>query len=555
MKPKIFMSYSRRELGFVDDLTYQLEKAGFNVWLDYRVLIPGSPWAVQIEKGLNECDVIVLVVSKASLASQYVELEWRKVMQQNKRVILALFEAVDLPTELENVEWVDFRGNYKTGIRELISQLQTPTAEKYRTPEKGVKIPSAVWAAVILAACAGFFSLFAFWSILLPIILVPLAKRILTRDYNFQNVQNALWALPFSVLMSSPLLYDITQAVTPTGVDQSSSITSNVLFYFILLPAFTTLTSIALAFLLRSPAMQRWGKPEALMPKFANPYRPNNPNPKPVSFFIDHAPQDKRMATELAKTLIRYKHTATTDIHSAEAVFVLVSRFKSDTEADPEQQVVFPLLVQTAQASEKLLHMQWIDFRKGARNMDAIAQLLPNPANMLKAIGVRPADGRQVITPGVITSLVNFLAFYAALTFTSYPIYLWQLYSKGVLAYWSNSSLGVASTLIQQGIASLATCVICYFMVTSLIQRAGSIASLGRFITANILLFILMVWITAAGGAMNVQLATVGAALEDAFDALPAYFYIFIGSIIGLGALFRVRDLIRWFPTSNTHTK
>ena len=54
MKPNIFLSYSRREVGFVDQLTDQLQKAGFQVWLDYRSLIPGSPWKTQIEKGLDE---------------------------------------------------------------------------------------------------------------------------------------------------------------------------------------------------------------------------------------------------------------------------------------------------------------------------------------------------------------------------------------------------------------------------------------------------------------------------------------------------------------------
>ena len=52
MTENIFMSYSRRELGFVDDLVSKLEGEKYTVWLDYRALIPGSPWNVQIEKGL-----------------------------------------------------------------------------------------------------------------------------------------------------------------------------------------------------------------------------------------------------------------------------------------------------------------------------------------------------------------------------------------------------------------------------------------------------------------------------------------------------------------------
>ena len=48
MTKNIFMSYSRRKLGFFDETVKKLEGQGYNVWLDYRTLIPGSPWAVQL---------------------------------------------------------------------------------------------------------------------------------------------------------------------------------------------------------------------------------------------------------------------------------------------------------------------------------------------------------------------------------------------------------------------------------------------------------------------------------------------------------------------------
>lgn len=112
MKPNLFLSYSRREVGFADDLTDRLEKEGYRVWLDYRNLRPGAPWAEQINRGVDESQVILLLVSKASVASQYVELEWRRVLtEKTKRIILLIFEAVDLPPELEKFEWVDFRGD------------------------------------------------------------------------------------------------------------------------------------------------------------------------------------------------------------------------------------------------------------------------------------------------------------------------------------------------------------------------------------------------------------------------------------------------------------
>ncbi|MBM4427475.1 MAG: toll/interleukin-1 receptor domain-containing protein [Chloroflexi bacterium] len=84
MAGKIFVSYSRREVGFADDLVRNLEEKGYSVWLDYRNLVPGTPWLDQIHKGIHDSDDILLVVSKASLASQNVEVEWRSVLEQKK---------------------------------------------------------------------------------------------------------------------------------------------------------------------------------------------------------------------------------------------------------------------------------------------------------------------------------------------------------------------------------------------------------------------------------------------------------------------------------------
>ncbi len=174
MSKNIFISYSRREIGFVDDLVDKLEDKGHRVWLDYRSLIPGSPWQDQIYKGIQDSDVILLVVSKASLASQNVEVEWKSVLQQKKRIILLIFEAVDLPKELENYEWVDFRGNYRVGLRELFSQIETPITEDHPAPETGFRMPGIVWAAILLSVAVAFLSIPVFWTLLIPWVLIPL---------------------------------------------------------------------------------------------------------------------------------------------------------------------------------------------------------------------------------------------------------------------------------------------------------------------------------------------------------------------------------------------
>ena len=527
MKPNIFMSYSRREVGFVDDLTHKLEKEGFKVWLDYRKLVPGTPWAGQIDKGLDESQVILLVVSKESIASKYVELEWRRVIRETgKRIILAIFEAVDLPKELEPYEWVDFRGNYEAGIRELIGQLEAPVQDDHPAPETGFKIPPLVWAAIGLSSLVALFSIGSFWTIFLPWLLIPLPYRILKRRFNFAMVQSPLVFLPFALYITS---WITTNEDLGAAIEQFSYVSA--------------VFAILLIFLLRSPALQRWGKPEATMPKFANPYRPDNPNPKPVPFFVDHATQDRVAADELTRILMKYGHPQANDIQSARAVFVLCSHFKNDTQADPQKQVVFPVLLQSVDIAPEISKVQWIDFRAGLRNLDAIAQLLPEPDRLLQALGVRPM-GNNLVLPPVILYLVYFVAALAVFTVGLWLPYFYQ-YIDDILSIEGLGSIlaGLAFSLVIFGVIS-------YFMVRGIVNRRGLFASVWTIAVGIVLLGVLVYW----QDELNLEFQDAVGSLSNLND-LRGYSADYPPYIYGIGSLgmaifmgIRFRDVRFWFP-------
>jgi TIR domain len=549
MKPNIFMSYSRREVGFVDDLTHRLEKAGFNIWLDYRRLIPGTPWAGQIDKGLKEAEVVLLVVSKDSIASQYVELEWRHVLnEKNKRILLAIFEAVKLPPELKNYEWVDFRGSYGAGIKELIAQLKSPIQEAHPVPETGFKAPFIVWLTIVLSALAGLYSLYAFWTVLLPLILVPLAWRVYKRSYNFSHVQTALWMLPILNVLGLVLLYEVGLL----GLDPYPLIGFYVdhpfMWTVLELSKWLPHAMILLFFLFRMPGMQRWGKPEANMLKFANPYRPNNPNPKPIKFFIDHTGQDSVMARDISKRLSKYGHSPAADLSSAEVVFVLISRFKTDTAADPEQQVVFPVLVQTAQPSEKLSHVQWIDFRKGLHNLNAMAQLLPEPANMLAALGVRPTSGAQTVLPNIIASLVNFLTFMMVFDLACFIAYILELSFNGLADMIQYDAAAVYGNLALSALTVILACALDFFMIKALTERRGWLASMFPFLLAVCGLFALIERQLEQTYSLAAVFADYGIGALAGFANLPVVFFLIGGFFLAIAACFRFGDIRRWFP-------
>ncbi len=525
MTQNIFMSYSRRELGFVDDLVAKLEGEGYYVWLDYRMLIPGSPWKGQIDKGLNEADTVLLVVSKASLASKYVALEWQHFLDTNKRVILLIFEAVDLPKELEKYEWVDFRGSYKAGLEELLSQLKQPAKEDHPVPETGFKAPTIVWVAIVVSALVALLSLYEIWTIFIPWILVPLPYRIYRRKFNFTQVQTSLWALPIASLLSL-VVYD----------DPSQDIMVGLGLIF----------GLALLFILRSKSMQRWGRPEAIIPKYINPHDPKIKDPAPVPFYVDYAPEDRVIAADLIKTLTKYGHPQVEKLEDARAVFVLISRFKSDTEANPQQQMVFPILIQTNDnISEKLSKIQWIDFRPGVRGIETIAQLLPNPKELLKALGMRPVSSQTVYSP-VITAIYFFVIL---LTVVNVGASLDYVFYSDTMAYASDETFG--STIIQFIINLILFSGLAFFMIRGLTSRKGIFSRFRFIVLGVVLLGILILWQTNLDAIILEELTSAGVDLNEigiSFSNLAIFIY-FLGIILtGFIFLRNRKDIRNWFP-------
>jgi hypothetical protein len=525
----IFMSYSRRELGFVDDLVSKLEGEGYNVWLDYRVLVPGTSWKDQIDKGLNHSDTVLLVVSKASLASKYVTLEWQHFLETNKRVILLIFEAVDLPPELEKYEWVDFRGSYKAGLQELFSQLKQPIQEKHPVPETGFKAPLIVWFTLAISIVIAICTLPLLWTLFLPWILIPLPYRIFKRSFNFSQVQAALLMLPFALFFEAVI-----------SESETDNLDRLIAYMFI-----SIFAGLLLFFILRSPALQRWGKPEANMRKFASPYKTDGITPAPVSFFVDYAVQDRHAAEDLTAALKAHGHVPAQDIHSAKAVFVLISRFKSDTEADPEQQIVYPVIIQTnANLAQKLSKLQWIDFRSGVRKLDVIAKLLPEPSKLLKALGMRPVSSQTVYSP-IITSMYYFLIFLGAFTIgSSYKYFETSL--DALMSLSDNMFGNVFFGLILHAVIFL---ILLYFMLRGITRRTGWFASFKWVVAGFVAIGILTFWQYSLSVDADAELQAAGSTLETSLASFLPFFIYFLGIIVMAFFLFlNRRDIKRWFP-------
>ena len=129
--PNTFLSYSRRQLYFAESVALHLQKEGLNIWFDLQQLKAGTVWSDELNNGIQESKTLILIVSKASLASKYVEVEWKGVAAKGGQIVLVIFESVKLPEELIGLPTFDFRTGFDKNISALTSYLNGEAEPRY----------------------------------------------------------------------------------------------------------------------------------------------------------------------------------------------------------------------------------------------------------------------------------------------------------------------------------------------------------------------------------------------------------------------------------------
>jgi len=101
----LFLSYAREDEKFAADLAGELQGRGWTLWWD-TALLPGDPFALQIETCLRAAKAVLVLWSKASVRSMWVNNEARDAM--GRRVLIpARIEEVHLPIEFNGLHTVD----------------------------------------------------------------------------------------------------------------------------------------------------------------------------------------------------------------------------------------------------------------------------------------------------------------------------------------------------------------------------------------------------------------------------------------------------------------
>jgi CRP-like cAMP-binding protein len=128
---QIFMSYSRKDDLFARKLTTHLKDQRFNVWLDVFNIRAGTSWARQIGEALDQCQIMLLILSPDSLASGNVEDEWNYYLDKKKTIVPILYRKCDIPYRLFKLQHIDFVNlSYGSAFTQLIANLNMLYADE-----------------------------------------------------------------------------------------------------------------------------------------------------------------------------------------------------------------------------------------------------------------------------------------------------------------------------------------------------------------------------------------------------------------------------------------
>lgn len=124
----VFISYSRRNKEFVQELHSALERTGREIWVDWENIPVAVDWWEEIQLGIELADTFVFVLSPDSADSKICGQEIEAALRHNKRLVPVVYQDVQpnqVHPELARLNWIFLRpqDDFEAGFRQLLAAL------------------------------------------------------------------------------------------------------------------------------------------------------------------------------------------------------------------------------------------------------------------------------------------------------------------------------------------------------------------------------------------------------------------------------------------------
>jgi len=134
-KLRVFISYSRDDLKFADQLDAALDACDFECLIDRHGIFGGEDWKRRLGNLISEADEVVFVLTPSSIQSEICDWEVEEAARLNKRILPVVcrpLEGMDPPPRLSDLNYMFFYeepktpgSGFGTGLASLVAALNT----------------------------------------------------------------------------------------------------------------------------------------------------------------------------------------------------------------------------------------------------------------------------------------------------------------------------------------------------------------------------------------------------------------------------------------------
>jgi TIR domain/Sel1 repeat len=134
-KLRVFISYSRDDFDFADQLSAALDFSGFECFIDREGISGGEAWKRRLGNLISEADTVVFVLSPTSARSDTCNWEVEEAARLNKRILPIIcrpLDGVSPPPRLRDLNYIHFYkepkvpgSGFGTGLAKLVTALNT----------------------------------------------------------------------------------------------------------------------------------------------------------------------------------------------------------------------------------------------------------------------------------------------------------------------------------------------------------------------------------------------------------------------------------------------
>src|SRR6266550_4419156 len=129
----IFLSYSQKDADEVHSILSRVPQRGFAFW-DARRIFPGSNWALEVGKALEEADGMLIFFSPNYFSSQWSQRELEYVISsprfEGRLISVLLKRTPQVPWILERFQFIDATEKPALASKQIAKALQVAEVSK-----------------------------------------------------------------------------------------------------------------------------------------------------------------------------------------------------------------------------------------------------------------------------------------------------------------------------------------------------------------------------------------------------------------------------------------